>query len=85
MIGAVSVQWFVAAGLPAFVVGYFRPPTGWEAALFVAIAAYCFWTGYRAWRRKWKARFVLRLVIPSGLFVLSTCVVGLTQLFLPRA
>jgi hypothetical protein len=80
MVGVVTVQWFVAAGLPVFVVGYLRPPLGWEAVFFVALASYCFWTGYRAWKRGWKARFVLRLAIPICLFAISTCVVGLTKL-----
>ena len=84
MIGVVAVQWFVAAGLPVFVVGYLKAPTGWETGFFVAVAAYCFWTGYRAWRRGWKARFVLRLAIPICLFAISICVVGLTKLLVPR-
>ena len=81
---AVMVQWVVVATLPAFLVGYFGLPTGWDAVLFGSIAAYCFWTGYRAWKRGWKARFVLRLAIPICLFAISTCVVGVTKLLVPR-
>ena len=81
LICVVAVQWFMAAGLPAFVVGYLRWPSGWEAILFGASTAYCFWTGYRAWKRGWKARALLRLAIPTGIFATSTCIVGLTVLF----
>jgi len=84
MIGVVTVQWFVAAGLPAFVVGYLQPPSDWAVILLGAATGYCFWTGYRAWKRGWKARAVLRLAIPTGIFVASTCVVGLTVILLPR-
>jgi hypothetical protein len=77
MICVVAVQWLVAAALPAFVVGYLRSPSRWEAAFFCLATAYCFWTGYRAWKRGWKARTLLRLAIPIGIFVISTCIVGL--------
>lgn len=83
MVVAVMVQWFVAAGTPAFAAGYLELPKDWTPLLFVGIAAYCFWTGYRAWKRGWKARFVLRLAIPICLFAISACIVGVAKLLVP--
>ena len=85
MVGVVTAQWIFVSAFPAYVGGYLPTPPGWESLIFVAMAAYCFWTGYRAWKRGWRARFVLRLAVPIGLFAISTCVVGLTKFVLPRA
>jgi hypothetical protein len=85
MVSVVSVQWLVAAALPALVVGYLTMPPAFESAFFLALAVYCFWTGYRAWKRGWKTRFILRLAIPIGLFAISTCMVSLAKFFLPNA
>jgi hypothetical protein len=49
---------------------------GFWAVLCVAIGYFSF-TGIRAWRRRWKARFVLRIVVPAALLVISSTLVGL--------
>jgi hypothetical protein len=77
MVGIVGIQWFAVAAVPFAVVRQLPPIDGWAMTLAAAIVAYCFYTGYRAWNRGWKTRFVLRLVIPVCLFVLSCVAVGL--------
>lgn len=71
MIVVVMAQWFVSASAPAIVAGFLEVPRRWETVLLIACTAYCYWTGWRAMRRGWTARFVLRLAIPAGLFVMS--------------
>ena len=80
MIVVVMAQWFVSASVPAFVAGFLEAPRGWAAVMPIACTAYCFWTGWRAMRREWKARFVLRLAIPAGLFVISALLATVAQL-----
>ena len=80
MVGVVATQWFAVAATPFLVLGtlgHFSQLDGWALTLVAAIVGYCFYTGYRAWRRGWKARFILRLVVPTSLFVLSWITVGL--------
>ena len=76
MTGVVSTYWLIAAATPVMIVGAFRAPDIGPATLFAAIAAYCTYTGIRAWRRGWRSRFILRIVVPAALFVLSWAVVG---------
>jgi hypothetical protein len=74
MVGVVAMQWCVVATAPFLALGKlgtFSRFEGWALTLMAAVVGYCFYTGYRAWRRGWKARFVLRLVVPASLFVLS--------------
>jgi hypothetical protein len=47
---------------------------GFWAGFCVAIGYFTF-TGIRAWRRRWQARFVLRIVVPAALLVISTTLV----------
>jgi hypothetical protein len=51
-------------------------PLEFWGVLCVAIG-YFSYTGIRAWRRRWKARFVLRIVVPAALLVTSTMLVVL--------
>lgn len=51
-------------------------PLWFWGVLCVAIG-YFSYTGYKAWRRRWKARFVLRIVIPAALFITASVLVGL--------
>jgi hypothetical protein len=77
MVGIVAIQWFAVAVVPFGVVLQIPPVDGWAIAMVATVVGYCFYTGYRAWNRGWKARFVLRLVIPACLFILSCIVVAL--------
>jgi Mn2+/Fe2+ NRAMP family transporter len=79
MIGVVAAQWFLALAAPAMLLGYLESPRGWTAALLLAMTGYCFFTGYRAWKRGWKSRFVLRLIVPGCLLVLSCVGFGIAK------
>jgi len=80
MVLVVAAQWFVVGAIPPVVAGYVPPPDRWGIVFAVAIAMYCFFTGYRAWKRQWKSRFMLRAVVPIAIFVLSCVAVGITSL-----
>ena len=43
--------------------------------LIVSIGYFSF-TGVRAWRRNWRARFVLRIVVPACLLVSACVLIG---------
>lgn len=87
----IQKQWILAAALLLFmywVSVFFMPfaisdpkirpnaPLWFWCGLGVAIA-YFSYTGVRAWRRGWKARFILRIVVPAALLVSATIVIGL--------
>jgi hypothetical protein len=74
MFGVVAVHWMLAVAIPAFIFGHIQlpPQEDWAAVLwFAAIVGYCIYSGYRAWKREWRSRFILRAVVPAVLFVLS--------------
>ena len=50
------------------------PPETWFVAS--AIVGYFSYTGVRAWRRKWRARFILRIVVPTALLFSSCVLIG---------
>lgn len=84
MFMVVAVYWMIVAAIPAVIFGHVRPPLQdvWEMALvFGAIVGYCAYTGYRAWKRGWRSRFILRVVVPGALFVVSCACFGLLALF----
>jgi hypothetical protein len=39
---------------------------------FGALLAYFLYSGLRAWRKGWRSRFILRVVVPVGLLVVSS-------------
>lgn len=51
-------------------------PLWYWCALAVAVA-YFSYTGFRAWRRGWKARFILRIVVPAMLLLSVSTLAGL--------
>ena len=79
MIGVVAVQWLVVVSAPAMLLGCGAGLDPWTATLFAAMTGYCFFTGYRAWRRRWRSRFILRLVIPTGLLIVSSVGFGFAR------
>jgi len=79
MVGIVGVYWLTAAAAPAVIVGRLRRPDEMAGVIIGLIAAYCAYTGYRAWRRGWQARFVLRVAIPAVLFALGWAAVGVAR------
>jgi hypothetical protein len=53
-----------------------EPTSGIPLPVWCVLSAsigYFSYTGVRAWRRKWKARFILRIVVPAAL-LFSACV-----------
>jgi hypothetical protein len=64
--------WLFLLGVPLAVAGVlFMPPVPvW--GVFGALFVYSLYTGIRAWRRGWKSRFILRVVVPIALLALST-------------
>jgi hypothetical protein len=51
-------------------------PLWYWGGLSVAVA-YFSYTGFRARRRGWKARFILRIVVPAVLLLSASTLVGL--------
>jgi hypothetical protein len=85
MVVIVSLQWLAVAAVPFNVLGILSPFTGsdgWSLAFVAAVVVYCFYTGYRAWKRGWKSRFILRIVVPTSLFVLSCLSAGIIRLLM---
>jgi hypothetical protein len=77
----VTLHWTIAVAVPAFIFGYVPAPKEWAVAvLFTAIVGYCSYTGYRAWKRRWRSRFILRAVIPGLLFLFSSVWFGFLAL-----
>jgi hypothetical protein len=64
----VTTTWLVAAMTPLILLSVLPLPDGAALVVPVLFVAYCYYTGYRAWRRNWRSRFVLRVVVPSALF-----------------
>jgi hypothetical protein len=63
MFGVVGMHWLLAVAIPAFIFGFLPPPPQHDSLmllLFAAIVGYCTYTGYRAWKGRWRSRFVLR-------------------------
>lgn len=86
MFMVVAMYWIIVALIPAVILGYIRSPLQdvWQVALMcAAIVGYCAYTGYRAWKRGWRSRFILRVVVPGALFVISFACFGLLPWWLP--
>ncbi len=72
MASLVAVGWLFAAWLPLVVVGFLSPlPFNFLAFLFF-LYAYLGYSGFRALRKGWKSRFILRVVVPAGLLLASS-------------
>jgi hypothetical protein len=80
MVAIVASQWIFLAAIPMVVVGHLPPPDRSSLVFAAVITTYCFFTGYRAWRRQWKSRFILRAVVPIAIFILSCIGVGIASL-----
>lgn len=63
--------WFFAAVLPLMIAGFTAKPDPWVWVAMGILFSYVGFTGIRAWRRGWKSRFILRIVVPLTLFALS--------------
>lgn len=68
----VGMYWTLAILAPFMLFGLVYRPEPSVTFLFLIIAAYFIYTGYRAWKLRWKARFVLRIVVPVALFLVAS-------------
>jgi len=68
--------WMLLAMLPLMIAGIIAMPPSSFWYLPAALLAYFVYTGIRAWRRGWKSRFILRIVIPILLLSLSAVLTG---------
>ena len=64
--------WVFAALVPPMIGGVIPRPEAWMWWLIGSSFAYFSYTGIRAWRRGWKSRFILRIVVPLSLFAISS-------------
>jgi hypothetical protein len=64
--------WFVAIMVPNFLGGSGEMPPAGVWCVFAGLFTYFFYTGFRAWRRGWRSRFILRVVVPISLLVVSS-------------
>ena len=72
MVGLVAAYWISVAAAPAIVAGYIARPTAGLTSALLAVSLYCAYTGYRAWKKGWKARFILRAVVPAAILVVTS-------------
>ena len=76
---SIAVYWGLAFLIPFLITDRSIRPDAWAVGLIALFLGYLAYTGYRAWRQGWKARFVLRIVVPLALFVASWMVIGLAS------
>ena len=70
--------WVVVFATPFFVIDpdiRAEAPVEFWCAIAAAIG-YFSYTGVRAWRRGWKARFILRIVVPAALLMTACLFIG---------
>jgi hypothetical protein len=66
-----GVVWTFLAMLPLMLAGKIDMPPLMFWWLPAGLWAYFTYTGIRAWRRGWTSRFVLRIVVPIALLLVS--------------
>ena len=64
--------WIFAILTPPMISGTLHRPDPWLWCLMAALYSYFGYTGIRAWRRGWRSRFILRIVVPLSLFAISS-------------
>jgi len=64
--------WGFAALVPPIIGGVVPRPDPWMWCLMGVSFAYFGYTGVRAWRRGWKSRFILRIVVLLSLLAVSS-------------
>ena len=68
----VLVAWVFAVAIPPAIAGIVAAPDFMLSALLALLYAYMAYTGVRAWRRQWRSRFIIRIVVPVCLLCGST-------------
>jgi hypothetical protein len=76
IIALVGMYWMLAATAPFMLFGVVDRPDSVISVLFLVITGYFMYTGYRAWKLRCTARFVLRIVVPAALFLLASLCAG---------
>jgi hypothetical protein len=76
---AIFVYWVLVFSVPFFVSDrQTRSDTPlWFWCGLCAVIGYFSYTGIRAWKRGWKARFILRIIVPAALLGIGCIAVGL--------
>ena len=78
---AIFLYWVLVFSVPFFVsdsrIRSDTPLSFWCGVCVVI--GYFIYTGIRAWKRGWKARFVLRIVVPAALLGIACAMVGLNS------
>jgi hypothetical protein len=69
--GFLGVMWLMVVMLPPVLAGDLNAPPTSVWCIFGGIFLYSLYTGVRAWRRGWKSRFILRIVVPLALLATS--------------
>jgi len=69
--GLLGIMWIVLVMLPPVLAGDLYAPPASVWCIFGGIFLYSLYTGVRAWRRGWKSRFILRIVVPFALLTIS--------------
>ncbi|MET0499068.1 MAG: hypothetical protein ABW106_12465 [Steroidobacteraceae bacterium] len=77
----ICVYWIMAFAIPFMIVDPEVRPGPWGWCLFAALIGYGGYSGFRAYRRGWKARFILRIVIPAALFVTASVIIAAFKWF----
>ena len=67
-----GTTWTMLVLLPVLIADKPGPIPASFWIIFGALPLYFFYTGVRAWRRGWKSRFILRIVIPLALLAVSS-------------
>lgn len=51
----------------------------WFWCVLCSGIGYFSYTGFRAWRRGWRARFIMRIVVPAALLMSACTIVGVAK------
>jgi hypothetical protein len=68
--------WLFLLMLPLCLAGMLFVPPASVWCVFGGLFAYFLYTGVRAWRGGWKSRFILHVVVPIVLLMLSSIAAG---------
>ena|ERR1700743_3786654 len=84
MAGLLGGLWVVLLALPPMLIGSLAQPPAVLLIFFAVLLAYSLYTGIRALRRGWRSRFILRVVVPLSLLMISGVGTGVWRLLLRR-
>jgi hypothetical protein len=82
MAGLLGGLWLILLAFPLMLTGGLALPPAGLLIFFAVLFAYSLFTGIRALRRGWRSRFILRVVVPLSLLMLSSIGAGVWRLLL---